>query len=59
MKRSRHSQIELSAEPPLKLRATNNEDRYRSARVAYPSMLSKPWDVQIEGYRGTSINKAK
>ncbi|KAI9117509.1 hypothetical protein K1719_011675 [Acacia pycnantha] len=58
LKRSSHSQVELHAEPPRKLRATNNEGRYQRARVAYPSMLPKQVEdvaisrgIQVEEYR--------
>lgn len=66
LKRSSHSQVELHAEPPQKRRATNNEGRYQRARVAYSSILPKQVDdvaisrdIQIEEYRGTSLNNTK
>ncbi|XP_028753880.1 uncharacterized protein LOC114713409 isoform X2 [Neltuma alba] len=46
LKRSSHSQVGLYEEPPLKLRATNNEGRYQRARVACP-----PRGIQVEEYR--------
>ncbi|XP_054820277.1 uncharacterized protein LOC129319285 [Prosopis cineraria] len=58
LKRRSHSQVDLYAEPPLKLRATNNEGRYHRARVANPSTLHRqadgvavPRDIQVEEYR--------